>query len=242
MMSAPRAISLDAAGTLIHVRRPVGETYATLARTHGIPVEAAALSKAFRTVFPRMSPLAFGTGSDAAARERQERDWWRTLVRACLGPHGQHPGFGAFFDELYAYYAGVQAWALYPEVAQVLDALDRAAIPAVVVSNFDSRLHGVLEQLGVHGRFRQVLCSSEVGVAKPDRRIFAAACEALGATPAATLHAGDSRGADFDGARAAGLQALLVCRGGGGCGVGEADTVEDLRPIAARIARPQGSA
>jgi len=206
-----RAVTLDAAGTLIRVRRPVGETYAQLALQHGIPVDAQSIGRAFRTVFPRMAPLAFGA-SNRAGLERQERDWWRTLVRSCLGAHGQHPAFGAYFDELYAYYGNAQAWSLYCEVPAVLTDLEARGIEVAVVSNFDSRLHRILEHLGVRDRFRGVLCSSEAGAAKPDPRIFAAACQLLCTPPVHTLHAGDSRSADLLGARAAGLRAVWVRR------------------------------
>lgn len=210
-MSRIGAVTLDAAGTLIQVRQPVGNTYAEIAIRHGIPVQAQAISAAFRTVFPRMSPLAFGAGSPQQ-RSRQERDWWRTLVRNCLGRHGQHRAFAAYFDELYGHYACARAWVVYPEVHEVLDLLDARGIPAAVVSNFDSRLHPILHGLGLHERFRAVLCSSEAGAAKPDARIFALACNTLGHDPHRTLHAGDNRQADFEGARAAGLRALWIRR------------------------------
>ena len=210
-MTSIRAVTLDAAGTLICIRRPVAETYTQLALQHGIPVQTQSIGHAFRTVFPRMAPLAFGT-SDRADLERQERDWWRTLVRSCLGAHGQHPAFGAYFDELYAYYGDAEAWDLYREVPTVLAELNARGIGVAVVSNFDTRLHRILEQLGVSDCFRGVLCSSETGAAKPDARIFAAACQLLNTEPAQTLHAGDSRSADLLGARAAGLGAVWVRR------------------------------
>lgn len=210
-MTAVAAVTLDAAGTLIRIREPVGATYARLAREHGIRVDPQAVSQAFRTCFPRMPPLAFGRAAPDVL-QRQERDWWRTLVRNCLGAHGQHPGFAGYFDALYAYYAAPSSWALYAEVPALLDSLDAAGIPVAVVSNFDSRLHAILDGLGVAHRLRGVLCSSEAGAAKPDPRIFHAACRTLDRPPATVLHAGDDRRADFEGARAAGLAAVWLRR------------------------------
>lgn len=235
-MKAVHAVTLDAAGTLIHVRQPVGETYAAIAAAHGIEVQASDIATSFRTVFPRMAPLAFGA-CEQAQRERQERDWWRTLVRNCLGPHGQHPSFGAFFDALYDYYRGAEAWSVYPEVPEVLDALQAHGIRIAVVSNFDSRLHTLLHAMGLHERFHCVLCSSEAGAAKPDTRIFMLACEALGSVPATTLHAGDDRRADLEGARAAGLGALWVRRGTPHADA-TPDCIENLRGILARTTAP----
>nr|MCH9684566.1 HAD-IA family hydrolase [Deltaproteobacteria bacterium] len=50
--------------------------------------------------------------------------------------------------------------------------------------------------------------SAEVGVEKPDPRIFARACERVGVEPAAALHVGDDAGDDVGGARGAGCAVL----------------------------------
>ncbi|HEX7298347.1 MAG TPA: HAD family hydrolase, partial [Solirubrobacteraceae bacterium] len=55
--------------------------------------------------------------------------------------------------------------------------------------------------------------SAELGVGKPHAAIFRAALERLG-TAGPALHVGDSIEADVAGARAAGLEAVLVVRDG----------------------------
>lgn len=233
-----RAVSFDAAGTLIHVAAPVADTYAAIAETHGISIDADAIARNFKTLFPRMSPLAFGQCSDVE-RDRQERSWWKTLVRNCLGPAGGHAQFGTFFDALYAHYATPDAWRVYPEVEGVLDALATAGVGCVVTSNFDSRLPGVLRSLGLAERFAAIVYSSAAGSAKPDAAIFAQACRALGVTAGNALHVGDDRRADFEGARTAGLTACWLRRDAPA--VDGEHSVDSLDAIAARLgsARPR---
>jgi FMN phosphatase YigB (HAD superfamily) len=67
------------------------------------------------------------------------------------------------------------------------------------VSNWDIGLHGYLRDLGLD---LPVVTSAEVGVAKPDPRIFERAFAVLGTR--AVVHIGDSA-ADEEGARAAGI-------------------------------------
>lgn len=55
-----------------------------------------------------------------------------------------------------------------------------------------------------------IIDSSVVGYTKPDPRIFEVALERLGVTPNEAVHVGDTPGADVDGARAAGVAAILV--------------------------------
>ena len=206
-----RGISLDAAGTIIQVREPVAQTYTEIANRHGIPIDAATIGKAFRTIFPRMSPLAFGS-TERLELQRQERAWWSTLVRNCLGRFGQHRGFNAFFEELYQHYAEPAAWRVYDDVEPLLAKLEAQGIPVVVVSNFDSRLHDILRGFALHDAFREVLCSSMLGSAKPDAEIFTAACRILRASPLQVLHVGDDRRADYSGAQNAGLSARWLKR------------------------------
>lgn len=61
-------------------------------------------------------------------------------------------------------------------------------------------------------RFGVIVASAAVGYQKPDPAIFTTALSTLGVAPAEALHVGDRRVEDLDGARSAGLQALLLDR------------------------------
>ena len=94
-------------------------------------------------------------------------------------------------------------------VAEALAALRPRRL--VVCSNWDCSLPGVLADAGV--KVDAVITSAEVGVAKPDRRIFEAALAAAGCAPGEAVHVGDSAENDVAGAEAAGIRAILVKRG-----------------------------
>jgi putative hydrolase of the HAD superfamily len=72
----------------------------------------------------------------------------------------------------------------------------------------------VLEGLGLAERLDAIVCSADVGLHKPDPRIFELACDRLGAEPGRCLHVGDHLYADVLGARASGLTAVLIARSG----------------------------
>ena len=102
----------------------------------------------------------------------------------------------------------------YPEVPAALERLRAGGARLAVVSNWDVSLHDVLERTGLRGLVDAVVISAELGVAKPDPAIFRAALDRLGAGAADAMHVGDSVEADVAGARAAGLEAVLVARDG----------------------------
>jgi epoxide hydrolase-like predicted phosphatase len=64
------------------------------------------------------------------------------------------------------------------------------------------------ERYGFAALFDPIVYSHEVGLMKPDARVFALTAERLGLPPSALVHV-DDVAANVDGARAAGLQAVL---------------------------------
>jgi len=230
-----RCVFFDAAGTLLEVAEPVGKTYARFARRHGVAAEPAALERGFRTAFAESPPLAFPDSSPAELRKR-ERAWWRQVVGSAFeqaGVEGRTSSVERVFRAVFAHYATPRAWRVFPDVRPTLDRLRALGLRIAVVSNFDGRLRGLLEALDLAGAFAAVVLSSECGFAKPDPRIFASALEATGSRAGETLHVGDSERLDLRAARAAGLAALRLDRGGGS----GPDTITSLAEVAEHLTR-----
>jgi HAD superfamily hydrolase (TIGR01509 family) len=77
-----------------------------------------------------------------------------------------------------------------------------------VVSNGISDVqYQKLETLGIRCRFECILLSEELGIRKPDPRIFRQAAEILAVEPRECLYVGDSYESDVLGAQEAGMQA-----------------------------------
>ncbi len=206
----PGVIFFDAAGTLIHLVRPVGWHYAETARAHGLAADPEDMEAAFRATWQE-TPHRPPSGK---AREDDDRPWWRkialeTLRRAVAPP----PKFDslAWFEDLYERFARPGVWALYDDVVPCLTALAPGSRLAVI-SNFDRRLRTILDELGVSGFFAHQFLSSEIGAEKPSGEIFRHAVRVMGISPADSLHVGDDLERDGAGARAAGLATFLVDR------------------------------
>jgi HAD superfamily hydrolase (TIGR01549 family) len=109
---------------------------------------------------------------------------------------------------------GPSSLALYEDVHGALRGLRAAGYRLAVVSNWQCGLGHFCEDLGIRSYFDHVIASAEVGSAKPDRTIFDTAVRRLGVPSSKVLHIGDSIVEDLQGARAAGLHALLLDRNG----------------------------
>jgi len=227
-----KAVYFDAAGTLIRPSRRVGESYAAIAGKYGKRLTPDELSERFRLCFDGAPRLAFPNAASGDIH-RLERDWWRTLVRRVFEPFGRFDSFEDFFTELFDYFAQPAAWTLFPEVLDTLTGLQQRGLKLAVISNFDSRLLTLLDGLGIGLFLSDVFVSSRVGYAKPDRRIFELALGRLGLQAREAIHVGDHEANDFEGARNAGLTALLIDRRA--TGAASADRLMSLRQILARL-------
>ena len=206
----PRALLLDAMGTLITLRQPLGITYAELAARHGLRAEPEAIGRAFARLYPEAPPLAFPGLADGALRQA-EIGWWGRLIDAVLLATAGVAAPLELHHQLFEAFADPALWRVYDDVPPMLERWRAAGLRLAVVSNFDSRLAGLLVGLGLAERFAAVVVSSRAGAAKPSPRPFQLALDALGATAEQAWHVGDSP-EDEAGARAAGLRCLIVRR------------------------------
>lgn len=195
------ALLFDAAGTLIAPSEPVGDTYARILDRHGI--EYGDLQTGFTRAFAEAEEPDFGSHADG---DRAERAWWRRVVDLSVGEVVTDEAFADLFD----HYATGSAWRILPGVIEALEAA--ASFRCAVVSNFDRRLHPVLDELGLAGYFERIVTSADARARKPSPRIFEHALEQLSLTPETVLHVGDSEIADGEGAARAGIRGYLIGR------------------------------
>jgi beta-phosphoglucomutase len=159
----------------------------------------------------------------------------RRLIHVIMDRRDGAQGLGASGEELYDWWRGIfaETWPQHPDLAQKMldwlfagrfDRLFDDSLPALeelqklglllgVLSNFGVHLRDLLHRFGLLPFFDFVLVSAEVGLAKPDPRIFDLVVERAGIPRERLLYVGDHLGDDVEGARDAGLAAVLIDRG-----------------------------
>jgi putative hydrolase of the HAD superfamily len=225
-VSAPRAILLDALGTLVELVPPWPALVRELG-ARGVVVDEATARAALLAEIAYYRAHHDEAGDAAALADLRAR--CAEVLRAALPPPARDL---APADVLAALMASLEFRA-YPEVPGTLARLRRAGARLVVVSNWDVSLHEVLARTGLAALVDGAITSAELGAAKPAPAIFARALElAGGVAPDRALHAGDSVEADVAGARAAGIEAVLVVRDGAPAPAG-VRTIRSLAELAA---------
>lgn len=118
----------------------------------------------------------------------------------------------AVYDE----FGKAERWRAYDDVVPAFTRLRESGVKVGIISNWDSRLATVLDGLGLSELIDTMVCSADVGLHKPDPRIFELACARLDLDPGACAHVGDHFYSDVLGARAVGMHPVLIDRGVGG--------------------------
>jgi putative hydrolase of the HAD superfamily len=211
-----RVALFDAGLTLIHPTRSVEAIYAEYGQRQGRPIAAflPEIQRAFRELF-EAERHAQSDGHDGfGASDAADQEIWR---RICLAVAERIPGLTddplAWFHSLYDHFGRPETWRLYSDVLPGLEALTARGIRIGAVSNWDSRLLGILEALDLSRRVDAVAVSAVEGVRKPGARIFEIALARLGASPSETIMVGDSLTDDIAGARKVGITGVLIQRG-----------------------------
>ncbi len=206
-----KAVFFDAGGTLFRPHPSVGEIYAEVARGHGLSAEPEKLEEVFHQAWVERDGLA---SLSKRTSEKREREWWHKLVWEVFSKFGKVDDFERFFDELYDRFASAEAWRLFPDALPTVEELKKRGKILGIVSNWDSRLFGICEGLGLSPYLHFILPSAVAGVGKPSPKIFEIALKRAGVSKGEALHVGDSLEDDVAGAEEAGIQAVFLDRKG----------------------------
>lgn len=217
-----RAVLFDFDGTLGYYRPTHLDLYVEVARAHGVEVTLEALRGAVEDAW---APWETEYGVDHSAHSGDEAAF--NAIRAELhrgryasaGVQGEAAVLEAIARELCAAESDPVHFALFEDSVPALERVRHAGLAAYIVSNHIWRLPEVISALGLSGGdggalVAGTLTSARVGYRKPHPRIFEAALRLAGCEAGEALYVGDNIAHDIEGARAVGMHAVLIDRGG----------------------------
>ena len=233
---APRAITLDLDDTLW----PVGPTLIAAERVLADWLAAHAPATAARTDADSRAAIRRRLVAEHPARAHDMSFLRHEGLRRAMAEAGDDPRLA---DEAFAVFLDARQRVVpFDDVAPVLERWSRRYV-LVAVTNGNAEV----ARTPIGRWFAGAVSAHELGCAKPDPRMFAAACAIAGVPPAATLHVGDDPHLDVLGARAAGLQAAWLRRPAFAhrhpadtCGMDVPPPFEDLHALDAHLDGPAG--
>jgi HAD superfamily hydrolase (TIGR01509 family) len=198
-----QTVFLDAGGVLIF---PNWWRISAALATHGVNVAADALAAAE----PHAKRHLDHTRTIQATND-EKRGWLYfnlILQQAGITPDASSD---AALAELHAYHQQSNLWEFMPDnVLPALRQLRALGLQLVVVSNANGTVEALARRLGLSECVECVLDSFVEKVEKPDPRFFEIALQRSGARRESTIHVGDLYEVDVVGARAAGIEPVLL--------------------------------
>ncbi len=181
-LSALDAVTIDAYGTLVELRDPVGALHALVPERARDEVERAFRAEAEHYV--------------AHAHEGRNPKAVADLRAACTDVFNRELGSDLTPER----FMGALVFEPIPGAVEAVEALRSRGLALAVASNWDASLVELLADLDV-----PVVTSAEAAAPKPDPAIFRLALERLRVQPHRALHVGDHEN-DRRGAEAVGMQ------------------------------------
>lgn len=144
--------------------------------------------------------------------------WWTILVTEVLSEKSKKEVKQSAWEEvaqkLIHKYETDECWMKFNKSDEIIAAMKKEKKILGVISNFDPRLHHLLKNMKLND-FDFVITSYEAQVQKPNEDIFKKALiEAQKyfkpINPSEVLHIGNERDKDFEGAKNAGFNAILI--------------------------------
>ncbi|XP_038045433.1 haloacid dehalogenase-like hydrolase domain-containing protein 3 [Patiria miniata] len=206
-----KVITLDIHNTLMRVNQSTGQQYSRVALQHGVTLDPHILDKAFHSALGEQRAKHPNYGIHAGMSSSA---WWTDVVRKTFTTSGYSNSevVSKIASTLYEDFKKPMTWDIFPEVKSTLTSLNRLGVCLGVISNCDERLMEVLQATNLASHFAFILLSVYTEHEKPKPEMFRLALDRLRVQPEECLHVGDNIRQDYEGARAIGMDAVVVDR------------------------------
>ena len=204
-----RAVFLDIGDTVMRPNPSWEDVYAIAFKEFGVEVEIGELHAALRRAYHHG-----GWGTEGGFEPNEETSFRRTVEidAAAIAELGLEPMPEAFYRRLAELFMVTSHWHIFPDAYPTLTALQERGLKVGAVSNWVWNLPELLHTLDLVKHFDFIAASARIGFEKPHRRIFEWALEQAEAEPSQVIHVGDHVDADVLGARAVGIEGVLIDR------------------------------
>lgn len=199
-----RAVILDFGGTLAEGGIDWKEYHEAILKTLkalGHEIDSSRLKKAIRAALDELEKV----------RAKGEELTFEEVYGSALSKLGVPPEREAL-EAIHEVFRRYYRQELYPCIDDVLGRLSERYTLALISNTMSDQPRLILERTGLARHFNMIVCSRDLGVRKPNPRIFEHVLGRLSVEPEEAVHVGDSVEADMEGALNVGLTPIWIRR------------------------------
>ncbi|KDR75804.1 hypothetical protein GALMADRAFT_503824 [Galerina marginata CBS 339.88] len=221
-MPAIRLVTFDVLHTIIAPRLPIHVQYSQVFSPYIGVLQPERIKQSFKVALKALQKQhpSYNKGAE---------HWWRDVIRrtaldAGANEQALNRHLTDIVNTLMTRFSSKEGYRACDDAIPTIRRLrDEFGIRTAVVSNGDSRIRAVLEDLGFPIYLNPIVLSEEEGIEKPSPDIFMKALEFVNTDaessegnihPSECLHVGDELTCDYNGAKTVGWDALLLRRVG----------------------------
>ena len=207
-----RGVILDVDGTLLTLKRPISETYASVLQTYDIPCALEPLHVAIKHVWGEFQDDYLNAAHQHATDHHREEQVWKEFVRRVLVRAQvslEQARVAAVVNSIYDAFSRADTRSIASGASSFLLSMNEKRIPVIAATNNDRRTIKVLDELGLSGSLAGIFVSGELGWKKPSPFFFEALERTLAIPRSQLLHVGNDPVLDVEAAHRIGMQALL---------------------------------
>ncbi|KAF9529407.1 HAD-like domain-containing protein [Crepidotus variabilis] len=234
-----RLVTFDALHTIITPRLPIYVQYSQVFEPYVGVLPPEKIKHSFKAALKaaqKHNP-SYPKGADI---------WWQDVIRQTALSSGADPqaldeNLSIMVKKLLKRFSSRVGYSAFADAIPTMQQLhDQYGVRSAIISNGDSRLRLVLQDLGFPPFVGPLVLSEEEGTEKPSIQLFAKALELCNekflstepqVQPFECLHVGDELRCDYEGAVEAGMNALLLRRTGPAGEQAHKEVDEDLQGV-----------
>lgn len=204
------AVMFDAGGTLIDLRPSKDFVFHKVLSEHGFRVSQERVAETMA-----LAEREFDEESANLDGEHEDLFWdnFDKYVLDRLGFEGDGRKFAKDVScEFEAIVPRLDSWIEFPDARPLLEDLREHDFMLGVISNATDLVRRVFDNLDLTRYFDSIIVSAEVGVRKPDARIFQLSAKRVNTSPNRIVYVGDKLAVDVVGAKRAGMNSVLIDR------------------------------
>jgi putative hydrolase of the HAD superfamily len=208
-----KAVFFDLYQTLVHYHPTQAELEAQALESLGFKTSAAALDRPILTanenLYKEMSirPLSKRSREEIAVLYTE----YQITVLKEAGINAEEKVVLKLLGMMQQAHMGL---VVYEDALPVLTDLKQRWLVTGLISNIEKSMNETIQKLGIAAKLDIIVTSLDAGAAKPDPAIFQYALKKVNVLPSESIYVGDQYQVDMAGAKAAGMQGILLDRVG----------------------------
>ena len=210
-----KAIIFDLHYTILRLYPSRGILYQKIFKKHGFNSHPREINKTFSEIWSKYGDEKIAETSLSHYREKTIEQWWFNFHFEMLKKLGlRDKGVAKIINQDISsqFYSNPRVHKMYSDAKKILPYLKKHGIKLALVTNGYKSTKQIIEYFKINKYFDYILISCDIGISKPNSKLYRLVANKFSINPQEILCVGDSYPTDVVGAKKAGCGVAIIDR------------------------------